>query len=134
MRKALPESISLTVLIGCASPEELPPLGSYYDFMNRFWMGSRDNRSRSALLPAGRNGKKPKKLIGADGKLLEPEDPCTVTARDIVNGITAGKPAHTGKTADAAILTRMPHGDGTVITKHGASGIPFTCCAPETIR
>ena len=74
VREVLPNSISLAVLIGCSSLDELPPLGSYYDFMNRFWMGTRNLYSRTALLPAGRNGKKPKKLIGADGKLAEPDD------------------------------------------------------------
>lgn len=38
VREVLPNSISLAVLIGCTSLDELPPLGSYYDFMNRFWM------------------------------------------------------------------------------------------------
>ena len=61
--------------------------------MNRFWLAPRDNYSRSALLPAGKNGKKPKKIIGPDGKLVEPEDPSTVTTRDIVNDIMDGKPA-----------------------------------------
>ncbi len=93
VREVLPNSISLAVLIGCSSLDELPPLGSYYDFMNRFWMGTRNLYSRTALLPAGRNGKKPKKLIGADGKLAEPDDPSTVTTKDIVNDIMAGKPA-----------------------------------------
>ena len=50
------------------------PLGSYYDFINRFWIDPRERYSRSALFPTGRNGKKPKKLIGADGKLAEPDD------------------------------------------------------------
>lgn len=91
VREVLSKSISLAVLIGCSSLDELPPLSSYYDFMNRFWMGTRYLYSRTSLLPAGRNGKKPKKLIGADGKLAEPEDPCTITARDIVNDILDGK-------------------------------------------
>lgn len=94
VREVLPKSISLAVLIGCASLEELPPLGSYYDFMNRFWTDPRKPYSRTALLPAGRNGKKPKKLIGADGKLAEPEDPCMVTAKDIVNDILDGCGRH----------------------------------------
>ena len=63
VREVLPKSISLTVLIGCSCPDDLPPLGSYYDFINRFWMGSGDRYSRTALLPAGRNGKKPKNLL-----------------------------------------------------------------------
>ena len=83
--KVLPESISLTVLIGCASTEELPPLGSYYDFMNRFWLAPRDSYSRSSLLPAGKNGKKPKKEIGPDGKLTEPQDPSSITTRGAVS-------------------------------------------------
>ena len=63
VREVLPKSIALTVLIGCTSIDELPPLASYYDFMNRFWLAPRDNYSRSALLPPGKNGKKPKKLL-----------------------------------------------------------------------
>ena len=110
VRKVLPKSISLAVLIGCASLEELPPLGSYYDFMNRFWIGSRNRYSRTALLPAGKNGKNPKTLIGADGKLAEPEDPCTVTARDIVNDILDGKPAADNPEAALQKIFSMPAG------------------------
>ena len=51
VREVLPKSISLTVLIGCSCPDDLPPLGSYYDFINRFWLDSRDRYSRTALLP-----------------------------------------------------------------------------------
>ena len=36
VREVLPNSIALTVLIGCTSTDDLPPLSSYYDFMNRF--------------------------------------------------------------------------------------------------
>ena len=46
VRDVLPASIALTVLIGCPSVEELPPLASYYDFMDRFWLAPRDNYSR----------------------------------------------------------------------------------------
>ncbi len=53
----LPNSISLTVLVGCTCAEDLPPLGSYYDLMNRFWLAPRDIYSRHCLLPEGRNGK-----------------------------------------------------------------------------
>ena len=42
--------------------------------------------------------------------------------------------ARSGMAADAIILTRMPHGDGTAITKHGSSDILFICCAPGTMR
>ena len=138
VREILPKSIALTVLTGCTCPEDLPPLGSYYDFMNRFWMGPRDLYSRSALLPTGRNGKKPKKLIGADGKLEEPEDPCTVTTKDIVNDIIAGKPAVDNPEAALqkifSILAILPSarlglislenltlsGDGTAVVSHAS--------------
>ena len=138
VREILPKSIALTVLTGCTCPEDLPPLGSYYDFMNRLWMGPRDRYSRSALLPAGRNGKKPKKLIGADGKLEEPEDPCTVTTKDIVNDIMAGKPASGNPEAALqkifSILAILPSarlglinlenltlsGDGTAVVSHAS--------------
>ena len=65
VREVLPASISLTVLIGCSSTDELPPPGSYYDLMNHFWQGDRHVYSRSSLLPSGRNGKKPQKVIGS---------------------------------------------------------------------
>lgn len=87
----LPNSISLTVLVGCTCAEELPPLGSYYDLMNRFWLAPRGIYSRHCLLPEGRNGKKPVKALGADGKL---EDNNTAAScRDIVSDITSGRPA-----------------------------------------
>ena len=138
VREVLPKSIALTVLVGCACPEDLPPLGSYYDFMDRFWNAPRDAYSRTALLPAGKNGKKPKKLIGPDGKLMEPEDPCTVTARDIVNDILAGKPAADNPEAALqkifSILAVLPSarlglvdldnltlsGDGTAVVSHSS--------------
>ena len=101
VREVLPGSIALTVLIGCASMEELPPLASYYDFMNRFWMGSRDHYSRSALLLKGRNGKKPDKTLGTDGKLED--NGSTLTCKDIVSNITGGLPA--SDNPDAALQT-----------------------------
>ena len=72
--QTLPNSISLIVLIGCTCADELPPLGSYFDFMDRFWLAPRDIYSRHKLLPEGRNGKKPPKSIGADGKLADDAD------------------------------------------------------------
>lgn len=190
VREVLPKSIALTVLTGCTSTDDLPPLGSYYDFMNRFWLAPRNDYSRRALLPAGKNGKKPKKLIGPDGKLTDPEGPSAVTTRDIVHDIMDGKPgadnpeaplqkifsilavlpsiqlglidtenltlsgdgtavvshsspygrhlsscgkARTGTAAAVIIPTLTPGGAGTAITKHGTSGIPFTCCAAGTM-
>lgn len=96
VREVLPTSISLTVLIGCASTDELPPLGSYYNLMDRFWQGDRHVYSRSSLLPAGRNRKKPEKIIGSDGKLIEPQEAARITTKDIVDDIMDGKPVSDG--------------------------------------
>ena len=138
VREVLPKSIVLTLLIGCISIEELPPLASYYDFMNRFWLGTRDCYSTTTLLPIGKNGKKPKKVIGADGKLVEPKDSCTTTTKEIVNDIMDGKPASDNPEAalqkifsilavfpsikagliDTANLTMS--GDGTAVISHSS--------------
>jgi len=125
-----------------------PPLGSYYDFMNRFWPGQRDAYSRASLLPAGKNGKKPKKIIGPDGKLVEPEDTCTVTARDIVNDILDGKPASDNPEAALQKIFSIPavfpsihlglidadnltmSGDGTAVVSHASPfGRHLTSCS-----
>ena len=148
--EVLPNSISLAVLIGCPSLEDLPPLGSYYDFMNRFWMGARDGYSRSSLLPASKNGKKPKKVIGPDGKLVEPEDPSPITTKDIVRDIMAGRPASENPEAalqriffflavlpsirlgliDPAALTLS--GDGTAVISHASPyGRHLPSCDPS---
>lgn len=92
VRDVLPNSPVLIALIGCSSVEDLPPLGSYYDFMNRFWLASRKVYSRTEALLAGKNGKKPKKEIGPDGKLIEPDEPMPDT-RNIVSNIMKGIPA-----------------------------------------
>ena len=68
--------------IGCPSVDFLPPLGSYYDFMSRFWYGPREQYARSSLLPKGKNGKKTKKELGADSKLVEP-DPDKYATKDL---------------------------------------------------
>lgn len=147
VRNVLPSSISLAVLIGCPSIEELPPLGSYYDLMDRFWLGPRDSYSRSSLLPAGKNGRKPKKVIGPDGKLVEPEDTSTTTTRDIVGTIMDGKPASPNPEAALqgvfSILAVFPSlrlglldaenltvsGDGTAVLSHSSPyGKHLTSC------
>lgn len=88
--KTLSESSVLAALIGCSSTAQLPPLGSYYDLMNRFWKGSRDNYGRNKLLPPGRNSSKPKKDIGADGKLVE-QEPAKYSTREMVDKIVSGQ-------------------------------------------
>ena len=90
VKDILPKSITLTALVGCSSPDGLPPLGSYYDFMDRFWKGNRSRYARNFPLPAGKNGKKPKKSIAPDGKLLEEEE--KTATRPLVEKILAGVP------------------------------------------
>lgn len=138
VNNVLPASVSLTTLVGCESSDDLPPLGSYYDFMNRLWLGSGDTYSRSALLPANKNGKKPKKIIGADGKLKEPEDPSSITTKDIVHDILDGKPAFDNPEAALqvifSLIAVLPSiqmglipsdeltisGDGTAVVSHAS--------------
>lgn len=96
VKQVLPFNPVLIALTGCSCAEQLPPLGSYYDFMNRLWNGSRENYSRTCLLIANKNGKKPKKLIGPDGKLIEPE-PDTYAAKDMVERIFNGDSLSDGK-------------------------------------
>ncbi len=61
----------LAALIGCPL-SSLPPLGSYFDFMNRLWVApSSDLYSRKKLLPATWNRKKPEKPKGKGQKALE---------------------------------------------------------------
>lgn len=59
----------LALLIGC-SPDALPPLGSYYDFINRLWLRNPDFEKfgRRDTLPFGKN-KKPSLKPGKDKKL-----------------------------------------------------------------
>ena len=134
VRNVLPRSPLFIALVGCGSPEDLPPLGSYYDLMNRLWQGDREKYSRNFLLPKGKNGKKPKKTIGTDGKLCEDG---SIKTADIVQRIMDGEPA----TADNpegvlqelfCILGIMPSlrlglidsgnltvsGDGTAVVSH----------------
>lgn len=136
VKDVLPGSISLTVLAGCACAGELPPLGSYYDFMDRFWLASRNRYSRHSLLPKGRNSKKPDKTLGDDGKLED--DDTAITCRDIVSDIIGGRPASDNPEAalqtlftllavlpsarlgliDAKNLTLS--GDGTAVVSHAS--------------
>lgn len=57
----------LTMLIGC-SPDSLPPLGSYYDFIDRLWLQSTQYLGRKTLLSATKN-RKPKQKLGKGKKL-----------------------------------------------------------------
>ncbi len=58
-------------LIGCPV-DSLPPLGSYFDFMNRLWDTPKtDLYARTKLLPASRNSQKPDKPKGKKQKAQE---------------------------------------------------------------
>jgi hypothetical protein len=61
----------LAALVGCPV-HSLPPLGSYFDFMNRLWAApSTDLYSRKKLLPASWDRKKPEKPKGKGQKAPE---------------------------------------------------------------
>ena len=135
VRDVLPRSISLACICGFPSLEDLPPLGSYYDLMNRLWIGSRQPYARSALLPAGKNGKKPDKTIGSDGKLAE-ESYDIFSARHTVDLIRNASPASDNPEAALqeifSLLAVLPSirlglinladltisGDGTAVVSH----------------
>lgn len=140
VREVLPNDISLAVLCGFESTDKLPPLGSYYDLMDRLWLASRECYSRTCLLPAGKNGKngrKPKKVIGTDGKLVE-DDSETSTTRTIVDDILRGNAATDNPEAALqeifTLLAILPSiraglidtenftlsGDGTAVTSHAS--------------
>lgn len=149
VRDVLPNSISLAVLCGFPSTNHLPPLGSYYDFMNRLWLAPRDIYSRTSLLPAGKNGKKPDKVIGTDGKLSE-NDKALESTKSIVESILQGKPASDNPEAALQdiffLLALLPSmelglidtehltlsGDGTAVVSHSSPyGRHLSSCSPS---
>ena len=85
--KRLKQDRVLAVLIGCPL-SSLPPLGSYFDFMDRLWAApSTDLYSRKKLLPASWNHKKPEKPKGHGQKAAEAKPKITeVIANRILNG------------------------------------------------
>ena len=61
----------LAALIGCTT-DSLPPLGSYFDFMDRLWAApTTDLYSRCKLLSASHNSKRPDKPKGKKQKAQE---------------------------------------------------------------
>jgi len=61
----------LATLVGCTL-HSLPPLGSYYDLMNRLWTAPKtDLYGRGKLLPASWNSKKPDRPKGKGQKASE---------------------------------------------------------------
>lgn len=86
--KRLSNDRVLAALIGC-TPLSLPPLGSYFDFMDRLWLYHNPSLySRHKLLPASRNSKKPDKPKGNHQKA--PESSEKITER-IVNRLLDDK-------------------------------------------
>lgn len=78
----------LAALIGCTTAS-LPPLGSYFDFMDRPWISpSPDLYSRSCLLPASWNSRKPERPKGKNQKAQEVRPKITET---IANRLMDGK-------------------------------------------
>lgn len=61
----------LAALIGC-STKHLPPLGSYYDLIDRLWAAPESDRySRRKLFPASWNSRKPDRPKGKHQKAIE---------------------------------------------------------------
>lgn len=61
----------LAALIGCTT-DSLPPLGSYFDFMDRLWTAPKSDRySRNKLPSASWNSKNPEKPKGKKQKAQE---------------------------------------------------------------
>lgn len=78
----------LAALIGCTL-DSLPPLGSYFDFMDRLWAAPvTDLYSRGKLLPASWNHKKPDKPKGKHQKAQEAKSMIT---ESIEKRLMAGK-------------------------------------------
>ena len=67
----------LAALIGCTT-DSLPPLGSYFDFIDRLWAAPpSDLYSRKKLLPSSWNSRKPEKPKGKKQKAQEPKTKIT---------------------------------------------------------
>lgn len=78
----------LASLIGCTT-DSLPPIGSYYDLMDRLWAAPEsDLYSRTKALPASHNSKKPDKPKGKGQKAQERHPEIT---KKLVKRITDGK-------------------------------------------
>lgn len=77
----------LAALVGCTT-DSLPPLGSYFDFMDRLWAApASDLHSRDKLLPASWNSKKPEKPKGKKQKAQESKPKITeIIANRLMDG------------------------------------------------
>lgn len=89
--KILKEDTLYSILIGCPSGSS-PPLGSYYDFMDRLWAAPDSDRySRSKLFATDKNKIKPQKPNTKGEKA--PESKQGITKR-IGDRLLAGKDGH----------------------------------------
>ena len=148
----LPASPLFFTLIGFSSADSLPPPGSYYDFMDRCWQGSREQYARDFPLPAGKNGKKPKKQIGDNGTIIED---ASFAAKPLAKALMNGKRATDNPESimqDIFFLTAvLPSKDGqdmrhyndpdvswgydmTAGRRHGSTGTTSTSLPAATTR
>lgn len=80
-----------SILIGCR-PGSSPPLGSYYDFMDRLWAAPHSDRySRNKTFPSNKNKSKPKKPKCKGEK--SPDKKPNIT-RQIADHFMSGKDGH----------------------------------------
>lgn len=82
--ETLSQDVLLAMMIGC-SLDSLPPLGSYYDFINRLWQQHPDTErfGRKILFPVGKN-QKPKLKLQKGKKLPNRHNGITNTIADFV--------------------------------------------------
>ncbi len=85
--KRLESDRALAALIGCTT-DSLPPLGSYFDFMDRLWTApTSDLYSRNKLLPSSWNSKRPEKPKGNKQKAQESKPKITeIIASRLMDG------------------------------------------------
>ena len=87
----LKEDELYSILIGCRLGSS-PPLGSYYDFMDRLWAAPQSDRyKRNKTFPSNKNKSKPKKPKGKGEKAPERKQGIT---RRIGDRFLAGKDGH----------------------------------------
>ncbi len=139
----------LAALIGC-TPDSLPPLGSYFDLMDRLWAAPvSDLYSRNKLLPASSNSKKPDKPKGKKQKAQETKPKIT---ESVEKRLLAGKDIpfnfekHLQKffyhvavlpSMECGLIPKNPltvSGDGTAVHTHACPRGHHRVGAPENLR
>ncbi len=82
----LPADPVLCALAGCEAGH-LPPIGSYYDFMNRLWLfKDRSRYSRTKTFPVSKNRKKPDRPKGKGQKASDHEGITKQIVPYLING------------------------------------------------